>query len=179
MALIVEDGTGKDDAEAFASVSAADTYHAARGNTAWAAIGSDPTAVARKERNLRLATEYLIDQFEGRWKGERFTDTQALPWPRANVYLPDLSSPIAETPLPWALVRATIELALITQTADLYVADDAVPVAVEEKTVVGPIERVRKYKDSGTATGKPIDRVTAMIAVLLDAPSYALRVGRG
>ncbi len=81
MALIVEDGTGKSDAESYISVSDAATYLSARGYSAFAALATD----ALKEAALRKATDYMEQAYSVRWKGTRVTSTQALSWPRLYV----------------------------------------------------------------------------------------------
>lgn len=125
MALTVEDGTGLANAEAYISVSDADAYFAARGNTAWAALTE-----AQKEQALRKGADYL----EGyRWKGDRYTATQALAWPRYNVIV-DGWALDADT-LPSALVRANAELALKASAGELL-ADVGAQVKSE---TVGPI----------------------------------------
>ena len=78
MSLIVEDGTGKVDAESYQSVSAADTYFSNVGNSLW--TGS--TAV--KEAALRKATIYLDSTYQ--WQGSIFSLEQSLNWPRLGVY---------------------------------------------------------------------------------------------
>ena len=55
MTLVIEDGTGKSNAESYISVADADTYHSNRGNTDWAAL-----TTAEKERLLRIATDYRV-----------------------------------------------------------------------------------------------------------------------
>lgn len=78
MPLIVEDGTGKPDADAFASLDYVNTYHAARGNAAWIGL-TEP-----KEQAIRRATTYISEAFA--WDGKRVSpSTQALAWPRAWV----------------------------------------------------------------------------------------------
>lgn len=79
MALIVEDGTGLSNAESFASVAFANTYHTNRGNALW--TGTD----AVKEAALRKATDYIQAKYYPRWGGSRMTDAQALDWPRDYV----------------------------------------------------------------------------------------------
>jgi len=115
MALIVEDGTGLPNAESYASVAEADAHFSARGSEAW-------DNVENKEAALRLATDYMLQTYSGRWKGTRKTSTQALDWPRYNVPLEDdpawltlLSSSI----VPAQVKKATIELALITTAGAL------------------------------------------------------------
>lgn len=126
MTLTVEDGTGLSTAEAYISVADADAYFAARGNATWAAISTD----AEKEQALRKGADYL----EGyRWKGERYSSTQALAWPRSYVVV-DGYELDADT-LPAALVRANAELAVRASAADLSV--DAAAQVVQE--TVGPI----------------------------------------
>lgn len=122
MALIVEDGTGKPDAESYISVAAAITYHAARGNAAWAAIASDTI----REQLLRKATEYMMQNYRGRWAGSRVGSVQALDWPRAWVPIPDLPygygsfpSYVPPTVIPVEVQRACAELALMANTGDL------------------------------------------------------------
>lgn len=80
MSLIVEDGTGKSDAESYISVADADTYHSNRGNTAWASL-----LTAVKEQSLRKATDYMGQTYRLRYKGTRTSGTQALDFPRQFV----------------------------------------------------------------------------------------------
>ena len=79
MTLIVEDGTGKADAESYITVAAATYYHLAMGNTAWAALASDTI----REQLLRKATAYMLQMYGQRLSGYRTTNTQALDLPRA------------------------------------------------------------------------------------------------
>lgn len=128
MALIVEDGTGKTDAESYASVAAADLFHSARGNAAWAALNT-----ADKEINLRKATDWLGERFSTQWAGVRSTITQALDWPRSGVCVDRVT--IAANALPVPLVRATMELALKASKGELTKDETA---QVKSKTV-GPL----------------------------------------
>lgn len=131
MALIVEDGTGLSNAEAFISVDDATTYLAARGSAdAWDAIED-------KEAALRLAADYMLQQYRMRWAGYRNSETQALDWPRQLCPNPDFSgySYIANTVVPNDVKYANALLALKTASGDLL-ADQA-PFAVEK--TVGPL----------------------------------------
>lgn len=118
MALVVEDGTGLADAEAYIAVADADAYHAARGNAAWAALATEA-----KEAALRLGADYMGAVYGLRWCGARLTTTQALDWPRD-----------AEG-VPAAVVRANAELAL-RASAGALLADQGP--AVKSETV-GPL----------------------------------------
>ena len=79
--LVVEDGTGKWDAEAFCTVTYADDYHLRRGGpTIWSGLST-----AKKEAALRRATDYMEEEFRARWLGSRAKIDQALSWPRWDV----------------------------------------------------------------------------------------------
>lgn len=108
--ITVEDGTGLAGADSYCSTSFADTYHDARGNTAWAAVAAGP-----KERALVQAAQY-IDTIQ-RYKGTRLTATQALEFPRSGCV--DWSG-YAATGVPAAVAKACAELALRALTGPLY-----------------------------------------------------------
>jgi len=142
MSIIVEDGTGKADSETYISVADASTYHTARGNSAWAALATD----AIREQCLRKATDYMIQAYRSRWKGTRGSATQALDWPRSEVYLEpvaavspsiyyEYSNLVASNIVPEPVKRACAELALKAATAELL-ADQNQAVLSEQ---VGPI----------------------------------------
>lgn len=118
MAIVIEDGTGLPNAEAYISVADADAYFAARGNAAWAAL----TETA-KEHALRLGADYMGAEYGRRWCGTRLTDTQALDWPRCEEGVPE------------AVKRANAELA-VRASAGVLMADQGAQVKQE---TVGPI----------------------------------------
>lgn len=132
MALIVEDGTGKADAESYISVTDADTYFTARGNTTWAAL-----TTAAKEQALRAATDHMVATFAGRWSGYRIGTTQALDWPRE--YVPVRDAPTLSyydnNVVPTAVARACAEYA-VRASAGALVADVGAQVTQE---TVGPL----------------------------------------
>ncbi|HWH74773.1 MAG TPA: DnaT-like ssDNA-binding protein, partial [Methylibium sp.] len=84
MALEVEDGTAKSDAESYVSVAEASAYHSLRGNTLWATMSE-----GEMEAALRRATDYLVQTYRDQWAGYRATTTQALDWPREEVQIKD------------------------------------------------------------------------------------------
>lgn len=86
MALIVEDGTGKSDAESYVSVADATSYHALRGNTTWALLSND-----EMEQALRRATDYLVQMYRLSWKGSRLNAEQSLDFPRTFMERDDFS----------------------------------------------------------------------------------------
>jgi hypothetical protein len=117
MALIVEDGTARPDAEAYISVANASAYFAARNNATWAALASD----AVREGCLRLGAEYMTQAYRGRWKGYRVSAAQALDWPRQSITIEDsvLNAYVPFTSVPIEVQRANAELALMANSGAL------------------------------------------------------------
>lgn len=75
--FIVEDGTGLSGAVSLCSIAYAETYHAQRANTSWTQL-----TCGQKKASLVKASDYLMQTYRARWKGERINTTQALDWPR-------------------------------------------------------------------------------------------------
>jgi hypothetical protein len=124
LTLIKEDGTGKVDANSYASAADGDAYFDGHlYATAWAAASS-----GNKEKALVFATR-LIDA-EYQFNGWRAHDNQALQWPREqcpdpdkglstiSVLLPFLGDFVDANVVPKALVDATCEMA-----RELLIAD--------------------------------------------------------
>lgn len=103
MALVLEDGTGKPDAESFASAADYVAYAAEFGLTV-------PAAEAEQEANLRNAALQMQTM---NWKGCRAHSDQALSWPRkgAEVY--------GEI-LPSNLIPARIQYGQMALAAEIY-----------------------------------------------------------
>jgi len=133
MSIIIEDGTGKSDAESFISVETASAYFTARGVTTWDALDTGEETVNR-EAALRKATDYLTAVYRDRWEGVRYTETQALDWPRAGVVRDSWQVDTDEIPI--EVQRAEAELALKSASDDLLA--DQTQGVVKEK--VGVIE---------------------------------------
>ena len=102
MTLVIEDGTGKADAQAYADVATVDAYHTARANTAW--TGTDD---AKEAAILRAMT--FLDSMN--WHGYAANAGQALEWPRAC--MEDRNGrAIDSNVIPSPVVHALAELAL-------------------------------------------------------------------
>ena len=126
MSLIVETGAGLPNAESYISVADATAYHAARGNTAWAALADDTT----REQLLRKATDFMEQNYRSRWAGYMLTLTQALAWPRFEVPVKGYAvtglgaasgfgAYYPSNVVPAQVANACAELALRAATADL------------------------------------------------------------
>jgi hypothetical protein len=137
MALVVETGQAGADSESYCSVAFATAYHAARGNAAWAALASDDV----REAALRNATDYMEQVYRLQWKGYRFTEAQALSWPREEVQRQDYTflnqySFYPTDSVPVEVKNSCASLALRAATGEL--APDIDRASTREK--VGPIE---------------------------------------
>lgn len=174
MAIEVEDGTGKANADAYVSVADADAYFLKRNVTAWSAMDD-----AAKEAALIRSADFITEQYETRFVGVRLVPTQALSWPRDLV--PDPYDPtglvLDPATIPQAVTRASLELALIFRNNDPYdpkgteVAGGAL---VSERKKIGPIETEKRYSTSSTTTvmqtaipSPEEDRITAMLRPFL------------
>jgi hypothetical protein len=139
MALIVEDGTGLDNAESYVSVVDCGTYCTAHALSAW--TGTD----AAKESALRNATQYIDTNYS--FKYEKTYVEQALEFPR---YYWDWDDALMNR-----LRSACCELAVKALSGSLFV--DADP-SVTIKVKVGPIEKTtRPSEQSGQVRYKQVD----------------------
>lgn len=129
MALIIEDGTGRVDAESYISVAGADTRLAALGLTNW-----EDLTTPEKEQALRRATVHMVQAYRSRWKGARMTRDQALDWPRYGACVDGWEVPT--TIVPAQVAQACADLAFKAAAGDL--APDIERAIIREK--VGPLE---------------------------------------
>ncbi len=164
MALVTEDGSGKADAESFASVEFADQYHSARGNASWDGL-TDP----QKEAALRKATDYIGQQYGERWKGERASSTQALDWPRYCVMVDGFE--VGADTVPNDVQKATASLALRSVTAPL--SEDITQAVKREK--IGTLEVEYQDYSSPVVRYREID---GQLRKYLSGGSGSIRVVR-
>ena len=171
MALIVEDGTGRADAESYCSVAEATAYHNKRGSSksdAWDAIDD-------KEASLRLATEYMLAVYRPLWIGSRLTYLQALDWPRIDAQIEGVAGggygyyppnyPTDEVPV--LVKNACAELALRTANGDLITDEDR----TTKRETVGPI--TVEYKD-GAPKQVRFAYVDSMLQTLFNGSSGSM-----
>lgn len=147
MTLIVEDGTGRGDANGYVDLAYAEDYHALRDNAAWAAASA-----AAREAAIVRATDHLDRSY--RFRGEKLTEGQALAWPRGGV---EDAAGRAVTGVPPAIRRGCAELALRALAEDLD-PDQPRGGRVQSETV-GPISTTY-FPGAPTANGRPaVDRL--------------------
>ena len=112
MSLVAEIGTGSASSESLCSVADSLTYHSARGNSTWATITNE-----QQEQALRRATDYMEAVYSQRWAGTRTTSTQALSWPRYNVFVNGYVT--SSSAVPKLVIAACAELALRAAAGEL------------------------------------------------------------
>lgn len=160
MAFLVEDGSGIDGANAYATTDFADTYHGDRGNSIWTAL--DSTA---KQAAIIRATDYIDKRFGRKFRGFRRTPEQRLQWPRLSAF--DDSGYVfgIDGSLPHQLTEACAEYALRAAVYTVLAPDPVLPApqqsfatgapargeaitgTVSRKSVkVGPIEEDTNYE---------------------------------
>lgn len=153
MPLIVEDGTGRSDAESYASVATALAYFGGISSVEGAAFIAASTT--RQEQGLRAATSWLDAQFGHRYQGMRIGNTQRLDFPRFGIEVDGLSLPYS--PLPRHLVEACCEAAARDVVGgDQALIPDVTPDdQITKKSVsVGPISKSVEWGDGmGMAGG--------------------------
>ncbi|MDB5490356.1 MAG: hypothetical protein JWO78_205 [Micavibrio sp.] len=160
MAFTVENGTNVADANSLVSVAEADAYHLDRGNAEWA--GTD----AVKQSALIKATDYITQNYDGRWTGEVVSDTQSLAWPRKCTV-------VASNVVPALVKHAVCLLALEALTADLNPVLERGGAIKREKVDVIETE----YMD-GAPVGTVRPAVDGLLKKYLRGPSINRRVVR-
>ena len=135
LTLVKEDGTGRSDANSYASVADADAYH--EGHlyaTAWTGASASD-----KEKALVMATRLIDGQFQ--FAGVRAVGGQALQWPRVSCLDPDAANDlisgryVRSNVVPKGVSDATCEMA-----RELLVAD----------RTAAPAGEGLKYENIGT-----------------------------
>ncbi|TWI69055.1 hypothetical protein IP91_00120 [Pseudoduganella lurida] len=163
MALIVETGTGLANAASYASVAAADAYHASRGNALWNTLATE-----RKEQLLRAATDYMV-VYAASWSGSRQYAEQALDWPRDGAEAFDFDVP--QSTVPAQVVNACAVLALKAAAGPLLPD----PAQAKKRQKVGPLEV--EYQDYSTST-KRYASVDAMLLPFFGAGGGSIYMAR-
>ena len=169
LTLIEEAGTGKADANAYASAADGDAYHDGHlYATAWTAATTE-----NKEKALVFATRLLDAEF--RFKGVKASTTQALQWPRAECRDPDGEEDLASDAVPSAVVQATCEMA-----RELLVKDSTAAYAGEglKYINVGSMQTGYDKTDTPPVITRVAQAMLAKLGSLLKAKSGAVNLVR-
>lgn len=113
MALIIEDGTGKADAQSFATVLELISYSSVRGIEI-------PSLAADQEALLIKAMDYFISRESDLSGARTYPAVQALPYPREGVYV--YGSLVANNVVPTQAKQAQLAIAIELTKADLLAA---------------------------------------------------------
>lgn len=166
MQFVVEDGTGKPDANSYASVATADSYFEDAGIATW--VGTQD----QKQGWLVQATRYVGLRWNTRFIGTPTHSDQALHFPATD------AAPYADDEVPLPLIQAVCEYALRAKSGPLA-PDPAIDATgysvVTTKKKVGPIEK--SFSAMGSATAGPMSWRPYPIPDALI--SQLLRVGSG
>lgn len=117
MSFVVETGTGSSTATSYATVDQYKQYWANRGTTI-----SDTTATI--QGRLNAATEYIDISFT--FRGEKYTDDQALEWPRYGIVDYAGNVEIDDCIIPQKLIDATCYLAAQIANGALIPVDEGI-----------------------------------------------------
>tara|TARA_Y100000310_G_C20568506_1_gene756792 strand:- start:605 stop:1129 length:525 start_codon:yes stop_codon:yes gene_type:complete len=159
MALTVEDGSGMSDADAYVSVSFADTYFTNRqGSSVW---NDSSLTTEDKEAAIRNATAYLDRRYSGSWVGRRINRSQSLAFPRMNVTDYD-GFTIGADEIPTKLAEACCEGAVLAIGEDLLPDITNSGIISEETVGIGSVQSTIKYEG-----GKSQIKTYRKIATLL------------
>lgn len=178
MALIIEDGTGKEDATSYVSAADARAYAAARGATLPPAPGgADPDPL---EPMLVQAMDYL-EALASRYKGTpTFPAVQALSWPRTGVVINGTELAASGVgSIPRQLKGAQVQLAI-----EVAAGNDLMPTTdgrVVKKEKVDVIETEFMTGQDLGVTGLPgytFAKVDALLEPLLASGNWDLKTVR-
>lgn len=154
MAFVVEDGTGLSNATAYISVAYFKSYHDDRRHDPpiWASDEDIQGAIVK-------ASDFIDRRWRRKFKGQRFSVSQTLEFPRINAYYFD-GRTIAGNPA--EVQQATAELAMrVLETSSDKSKRTLVPDPeydaknrdiVEESVSVGPLRQTVRYRDDGVIT---------------------------
>lgn len=172
MTLVVEDGTGKTDANGYISTAYADTYFADRGVTTW--TGTDDV----KGQAIIKATDYIETRWTGQFLGRlEFPDApQALSFPRLGLY--DKEGRVIEG-MPVSLQKATAEYALRALSSSLFLeptVETNGQRVQRSRDKVGPIEEEREYvQGAAVSTLRPFPAADRLIYQLVTSANRVVR----
>lgn len=159
--LIVEDGTGLENSNTYLSEADADAYFLERGDTVWAALDTE-----LKKAALVIATDYIEQRWGQRIRGVKYSQEQALLFPRDGAY--DAEGYLFDD-VPVNLEKATAEYAwfskglgmLLTPTAPVDATGAVSPQGVTKRTFekVGPIAEAVEFFSAGGDGGAYTPRI--------------------
>jgi hypothetical protein len=154
--IIIEDGTGIENANSYVTVEEATIYALNRGTV----LSSNADVISAL---LIKATDY-IETFEYDFIGEKTNSIQSLSWPRIDAYVGETLA-YSETQIPKLLKNAICQ-AVIAQVSNIDLLPNYSATEFVKKEVVGPI--TTEYSDPISIGLTPkLTGVSAMLAPLI------------
>ena len=174
MALVIEDGTGKSDANAYDSVENVRNYLIDRGKITVSIEGEEPETVTTynpdiTEAMIIQATQNIDNLYESLFSGVRAVDGQALAFPRSDAYM--FGQAVADDTVPQRIKNAVAEMCLYSAKGI-----DSTPIVQTGiklyRAKVDVIEEETEYSGSGTVNSSGV--LTRVVNELkpLFKPSY-------
>lgn len=153
MALVIEDGTGLENATSYATVAEARAYATERGLTFPA---SDVTA-----EQLMITAMDFIEAFRGEFQGIKTSSSQALQWPRSYAVLDGYDLDIDA--IPDILKLAQCQLAIDANSQELM------PIGTGKEVIREKVDVIEtQYQPSGDVNPQPIfTKAEALLKPLL------------
>lgn len=151
--FIVEDGTGKSNANALISVAEADQIMENYSSSVdWSGVtGTEEEKEAAKENAIREATRFMNVHYS--WKGYRTYLGQALQWPRAWCY-DDEGTYVDTNTIPEKVKEACAYLALKVAGGNNLLEDlENAQKVKRTKDVIGPLTEEIEYTGTGESPG--------------------------
>jgi hypothetical protein len=160
MTLIIEDGTGVDNANSYVTDAEYVAFAAARGRT----IGVDAPA---REKELILAMDF-VESHRSQFQGIKILSTQSLQYPRTPVYIDSYLFPSNEIPV--ELKNSQMESAAIVNSESLLKTGSTKN--VQSESVAGAVSR--SYFNGGKWETVRMDTVNIFLRPLLNFGSFGV-----
>ncbi len=166
MALIIEDGSGVDNANSYDTIDNMKAYATARGLT----LTGTATVI---EQRVAVVMDYL-ESLRNRYKGVKTVSTYALQWPREGVLIDGVA--IANNIIPTELKQAEAQLVYEVQEGATLTPNSEGPFITREKIDELETEYSEKIK---TGSVERLGKVESLLAVLLNTffgPTTTVRI---
>lgn len=166
IAFVVEDGTRKTDATSYVALADAQQY--------WDNMGYDYSALTDDQFKalLNFASKVIDGQYFSRFKGYRSSLSQALQWPRADVWYPD-GYEVGGSTIPPQLKSAVCEMAYAKNAGvDPQPSSTVTGEIQSESTRVDVIQESRTYVVGSTRDHPRLPAVDDALRPLLGGGRY-------
>lgn len=176
--FIVEDGSGKSNANALITVAEADqVMENYSSSTDWSGVtGTEEEKQAAKENAIREATRFMNIHYQ--WKGYRTYLEQALQWPRAWCY-DDEGNYVDANTIPEKVKEACAYLALKVAGGRSLLEDlESAQKVKRTKDVIGPLTEEIEYAGTGEEPGVDWQVADKLVAPYIERKYYLSEIYR-